>query len=157
MHAQKTLDTTHLREGKIPYARSWELKRGEGICSKGGVFQELTVCACQYFTADLNYFSSKILPQLMVCTVTARVTNSACNFAYHYILCWYYFKVFAITVGRSWNSELENCMKGLQEFLEEECDAYFVNIKKRAIKVTVINILMGWSFLLWHILLSKCQ
>ena len=38
-------------------------------------------------------------------------------------------------------------MKILREFLEEECDAYFVNIKKRAIKVTVINIMMGVVFL----------
>ena len=38
-------------------------------------------------------------------------------------------------------------MKILREFLEEECDAYFVNIKERAIKVNVINIMMGVVFL----------
>ena len=40
-----------------------------------------------------------------------------------------------INVCRGWNSELENLMKVLQEFLEEECETYFVNIKKRAVKV----------------------
>ena len=47
-------------------------------------------------------------------------------------------------VGRGWNSELENLMKVLQEFLEEECETYFVNIKKRAVKVHFRG---AWSFL----------
>jgi len=28
-------------------------------------------------------------------------------------------------------------MRVLQDFLEEECETYFVNIKKRAVKVTI--------------------
>ena len=32
----------HLHKGKIAiYVRTWGLKRGEGICSKGAYFQEL--------------------------------------------------------------------------------------------------------------------
>ena len=42
-----------------------------------------------------------------------------------------------LNVGRVWSSELENLMRVLQDFLEEECETYFVNIKKRAVKVTV--------------------
>ena len=30
-------------QGKITYVRTWGLKRGEAVCSKGAYFQELTV------------------------------------------------------------------------------------------------------------------
>ena len=38
---------------------------------------------------------------------------------------------------RKWNDELEETIIRLQQFLEEQCDAYFVNIKQRAVKVLV--------------------
>ena len=40
-----------------------------------------------------------------------------------------------VIIGRKWNDELEETIKALRQFLEEQCDAYFVNIKKRAVKV----------------------
>lgn len=39
-------------------------------------------------------------------------------------------------VDRKWNDELEETIKALQEFLENQCDTYFVNIKERTVKVT---------------------
>ena len=40
-----------------------------------------------------------------------------------------------INIGRKWNDELEETITTLQQFLEEQCDAYFVDIKQRAVKV----------------------
>ena len=40
---QKTLDARRLHGGKNTYVRTWGLKRGEGVCSKGVYFRELTV------------------------------------------------------------------------------------------------------------------
>ena len=42
-----------------------------------------------------------------------------------------------INICRKWNDELEETIKKLRQFLEERCDAYFVDIKQRAVKVAV--------------------
>jgi len=41
-----------------------------------------------------------------------------------------------VIIDRKWNDELEETIKALQEFLENQCDTYFVNIKERTVKVT---------------------
>ena len=41
-HSQKTLDTGHLHREKY-LCKNLEVKEGEGVCSKGAYFQELTV------------------------------------------------------------------------------------------------------------------
>ena len=55
--------------------------------------------------------------------------NSKCA-----MLCFY-------NVGRSWNSELRSLMEALQDFLEEECELYFDNIKEHAVKVTACHMM----------------
>ena len=44
-YSQKTLYTGYLTWGKNTCVRTWELKRGEGICSRGVYFWELMVIA----------------------------------------------------------------------------------------------------------------
>ena len=41
-----------------------------------------------------------------------------------------------VIIDRKWNDELDETIKALQEFLENQCDTYFVNIKERTVKVT---------------------
>ena len=43
----------------------------------------------------------------------------------------------ASNIDREWDRELEDCMTTLQEYLEKECDAYILKIKKDPVKVLI--------------------
>ena len=78
-----------------------------------------------------------LLPLLLM----LRICNNTEKQHTHDIF-WYFGGTYIIiNIGRKWNDELEETITTLQQFLEEQCDAYFVDIKQRAVKVPACYII----------------